>query len=416
MNAFFVAAGAMLDTGVIITIMTDTSKLCDRIRGLIYGHCIGSAIGLTTGYGFKKDLSAPPKFPYDEPIRGFAPCDWTDTSDQMIVTMLALTEGLAQPADQIELLLAERLRTWADEGFAELGDQCGMGLNNTMSMIVKHSSFITQPRAVAQEIWIGSNRRLATNSALVRVAALAALPNASAELAVSLTAITHADPRCIAASVLYVLICRGLIHTDDSADDLLLGAVDAAKSQLDNETADREFSAWVEAGYTGPLAALKLDEVCKIGYVFRCLGAALYALHTLKYAQANSVRPSFKKIITAIAAECGDASANCAVAGALLGARLGYGALPADWLAALPNRLWLDEQIDKFLVVLGLSAPPEPISPLEIIALTNTIMNDDAAAPADAAPAVEPTVPPQADPPQADPAPADPAVEPPAEE
>ena len=41
----------------------------------------------------------------------------------------------------------------------------------------------------------------------------------------------------------------------------------------------------------------------------------------------------------------GDADTNGAVAGAMLGCKLGHTALPKSWLTQMPNKDWLDQQI-----------------------------------------------------------------------
>lgn len=43
----------------------------------------------------------------------------------------------------------------------------------------------------------------------------------------------------------------------------------------------------------------------------------------------------------------GDADANAAVAGALLGCKLGIQAIPRTWIDQLGNRLWLDNLLDR---------------------------------------------------------------------
>jgi hypothetical protein len=43
------------------------------------------------------------------------------------------------------------------------------------------------------------------------------------------------------------------------------------------------------------------------------------------------------------------------VCGALWGARYGYSALPRDWLAAMPNKAWLDRKVVRFLNLMGLT-------------------------------------------------------------
>jgi len=50
----------------------------------------------------------------------------------------------------------------------------------------------------------------------------------------------------------------------------------------------------------------------------------------------------------------GDSDTNAAVAGALLGARFGAGAIPPRWLAPLHAR----DQVEAALEALGAGAPP----------------------------------------------------------
>jgi len=51
---------------------------------------------------------------------------------------------------------------------------------------------------------------------------------------------------------------------------------------------------------------------------------------------------------------------NGAACGALFGARVGYSNLPQDWLAALPNKKWLDKKVVAFLRMVGLLPQPSP--------------------------------------------------------
>ncbi len=59
----------------------------------------------------------------------------------------------------------------------------------------------------------------------------------------------------------------------------------------------------------------------------------------------------FKETIKTVAAEGGDASANCAEAGTVLGAALGGRRLPAGWLTAMPNIAWLEKEIETFVAL-----------------------------------------------------------------
>jgi hypothetical protein len=57
----------------------------------------------------------------------------------------------------------------------------------------------------------------------------------------------------------------------------------------------------------------------------------------------------FKRTLTAIVMEGGDADTNGAIAGVLLGAAIGYRQLPGEWLAALPYHDWLLQEIDAWI-------------------------------------------------------------------
>merc|ERR1712224_740564 len=95
------------------------------------------------------------------------------------------------------------------------------------------------------------------------------------------------------------------------------------------------------------LAALQLG-INGIGYTYKPLGAACWAF---VYAQ------SFKDAIQAITMEAGDADSNAVVAGALLGARLGFSSLPKEWLEQVPTEQtkWLESKTQAALQLLGLT-------------------------------------------------------------
>ncbi len=350
--------------------MTD---LKDRIRGMIYGQCLGDAIGLITEFKHKVDKPEI-KFPYTESIRNFPPNDWTDDSDHMILVMQSITErGELEVKD-----IAAKLKNWVSYGFPELGDTAGLGLGGTMSMVINHQKFLEDPIYAAEEIWYRSGKKLASNGSLMRTSILSAMQDYDTVITMSakLSCVTHADPRCVAACVLLNHVLYGLLHNPNGhIDGKLIDAVKAARPHISREespghdftmrhqptpriywderfkTREDELAWWVKTGYTQPVSALGLDELGKIGFVFKCLGAAIYAMQVIKYAQNYNMTPSFRRTIIKIAAECGDADTNCAVAGAVMGAYLGYRRLPQNWIRALPHREWLDKQIDAFFAI-----------------------------------------------------------------
>lgn len=352
----------------------DKSKIIDRILGMIYGQCLGDAVGLPYEFKLKRDKHNF-DFPYKEPVRGFKPCDWTDDTDHMILCMQSLVDKNLN-LDDIDI--ATRLVNWVRHGFPEVGDCSGLGLGGASAMVINDPEFTKTPAAVAYNVWTNSGGKLAPNGSLMRTSILSALPDLKTVIGMSskLSLITHADPRCTASCVMFNAMLHKIINGMTDHDLVLKESCAYARelvkahaeghtvegvrhapcpqSWLDKrfKTRDDELAWWVQTAYTGSLDDLQLDEMGKIGYVFKCLGCAVYALRVCKYAAGHGVVPSFKKVIMKIAQECGDADTNCAVAGALLGAFVGYSNLPKDWLRALPNKRWLDSYTDKFMTLL----------------------------------------------------------------
>lgn len=98
------------------------------------------------------------------------------------------------------------------------------------------------------------------------------------------------------------------------------------------------------------LTALQLDQA--IGYTYKTLGAGLYLL-TRDISSFSSPSEAFKTLITELILEGGDADTNAAVAGALLGCRIGFEGLPKEWVVGLRHRERLGEVVEEFCSVIG---------------------------------------------------------------
>ncbi|ODM91812.1 hypothetical protein Ocin01_14871 [Orchesella cincta] len=107
---------------------------------------------------------------------------------------------------------------------------------------------------------------------------------------------------------------------------------------------------WVDQLYAHSfpesLSSLKLNERAKIGYTYKCLGSGLYA-GTRKQPEDMSSGEFYKHIITELTLETGDADTNCAVAGAVLGCRLGKSGLPSGWVKGLRHHDFLEDISNK---------------------------------------------------------------------
>jgi len=162
--------------------------------------------------------------------------------------------------------------------------------------------------------------------------------------------ITHADPKCVASCVAItalmaqVFMGKDLSTTEKRREEVVSAGFSAAR-HLQGGDSDELFQ-FMDVELHG-LTALQLGTG-GIGYTYKPLGAACWAF---VHAQ------NFKDAIQAITMEAGDADSNAAVAGAVLGARLGFSSLPKSWLDEVPleQKKWLDGKIKLALKLLGLT-------------------------------------------------------------
>lgn len=333
------------------------SVLADKVRGLVYGAALGDAVGLATEFLNRNEVKAfygdgfaysprPSKVFPDTHRLMWVPGDWTDDTDQLILILQSLlaTEGRADPCD-----FARRLSSWRKSGFSELGDESAAGLGQHTKNVISKQGFETTPHEVARDCWEKGGCKSAANGAVMRTA-ITGVPffwsrDVVAGNTADLCQVTHADPRCI-ASCLVVAVCvsemlRGAPTTSEAeVDELIATAVAEASSRV-------PASAEEVLNGTGSctLQDLQLDEPHSIGYTGKCLAAGLWGLRS---------QASFESAIGELVAEGGDADTNAAVAGALLGCRLGFSKLPSDWIAELPYASWLEAYVQKLLFMLQL--------------------------------------------------------------
>lgn len=358
----------------------------DKLIGMIYGHALGDAVGLQSEFKVA-NAETGIKFPYDRPIRDYPLCDWTDDTDHLILVMQSL---IANKMKFNARDFAKRLKDWSCSGFPELGDTTGLGLGGTTNMVIIHPKFLEDPMKAATEVWTNAGRRIAPNGSLMRTSIIGTISltdnpcmgcdNCIRSMAEALCKVTHADPRCIAACVFQSLAINKLVNDPSpNIDGLVDSCAHAAqkyvrgttacappevekrirgvpKSYVDTRFSDHEeeFLYWINMAYTSDIRALELDESVKIGFVFKCLSCSIFALQMISLAVKYKKRICFKKFIILLAGEAGDADTNCAVAGAIIGAHLGYSALPRDWIEALPNRTWLNNIIIDYVFALNI--------------------------------------------------------------
>ncbi|CAC5424615.1 unnamed protein product [Mytilus coruscus] len=273
----------------------------DRILATIYGQCIGDAIGLLTEFLSKSEAKlyygkVAKELEYlhkqivcDGHRSRWEEGDWTDDSDQMILIMRSLVDcgGKVDPVD-----FAKKLRTWIQKGFSELGDFAGLGLGATTSKVTSHPDYLKDPH----------------------------------------------EASTVAVSVAIATMLQGK-HKDKKGKfkvkEIIQDAYTYASTCLETDTEKKDLMFYLQCDN---IKDLKLDEADKIGYTYKSMGTGFWALK----------QDDFRKTITKIMMQGGDADSNACVGGALLGCKLGMSAFPEPWLTKLLHKDWLDNEIKKY--------------------------------------------------------------------
>jgi len=216
---------------------------------------------------------------------------------------------------------------------------------------------------------VSNNRDFAANGGTMRTAILGILNfdnldkivNQSAQI----TQITHFDGRCVASSVAVCVAIALILQGENNiekicqisesnalnfiiAKDPITGIVDPS-TEARKELLINEFKTHF---YAKSWSSLNLEDTKTRGYTLKCVGSAFYSLKLGK---------SFKETLMELILEAGDADTNGAVAGALVGARIGYSNLPKDWLNSLVEKEWLETHVNRLLRLMNLISVEEAI-------------------------------------------------------
>lgn len=339
----------------------DPLLIADRIRGVVFGSALGDSMGLATEFLTKAQVLdyygsshvfQPLCEVYPDYHRlAFPIADWTDDTDQLILILQTLLENKGEYNGPS---FAKKLTKWVKQGFMELGDSGGSGLGRTTKTVVRHHLFEDQPHQAAHNVWLQSGKQAAPNGAVMRTA-ITAVPfywdaDRVQQNTMDFCRATHADPRCIASTVVIAECVRQLISSTEN-DDSLLQVEDIIQSSISRSESilesDKDKEELLTFASVCDIEELTLDDPTGIGYTFRCMGAGLWALRT------SEREKNIQSILQELVAQGGDADTNSAVAGALLGARFGYSRLP-KCVTDLPYMVWLESWVQKVLYMMDL--------------------------------------------------------------
>ncbi len=261
---------------------------------------------------------------------------WDDDVAQTVLLAEALLAGDRLDAED----LAGRLRRWAKEN--------GRGMGFLTTQVLRELERGVPATEAARLVWEAEGRSSAGNGAIMRCAPVALRwlndPRRLIEEAIVSAQVTHFDPRCVWSTVaMDVALVACLLDLDINLV-ALASAVSAAGAPTEVAQAIRSVEG-------ATLEDFELDDPRTMGYTLKTMQVGLWCL-----GQSADFEATVVKVVNA----GGDTDTNGAVAGAVMGARVGSGGIPDRWLKDLHTPERLTELADELLKVSinGLNQPP----------------------------------------------------------
>ncbi|MEX0753550.1 MAG: ADP-ribosylglycohydrolase family protein [Actinomycetota bacterium] len=301
--------------------MSDAWK--DRAVGSVLGLALGDALGAP--FEFTRADAIPDPVPaFERPWMGFPPGTTTDD------TAMArnLTRSLAERAGLDAADVLSRHAGWLRTEPPDVGTLTRQVLSRVQPGLPED--------AAAREVWERRGPEVSAGNGSVMYCgplgvAYAHRPNLLHELAPALSAITHWDERCRTAVTAVTLAAAAFVR-----GDTVLEAVQGALVAVEDREGAEELEFLVEAAGT----QRRIDGP-DMGFCLFTAGVAMQA--------ALRDDEDFEASLRRVVALGGDTDTNAAVAGALVGARVGRAGLPAAWLDLLADRAEIESEASALL-------------------------------------------------------------------
>ncbi|MET9874620.1 ADP-ribosylglycohydrolase family protein [Actinacidiphila glaucinigra] len=303
------------------------AQTIDRAAGVLLGAAVGDALGVPYEFAATLREDQRPGM-VGGGLGPYRPGEYSDdTQMQVCVAQVAATGADLRGPEALDAIAAG-FRRWLDGGAGDVGAQ-------TRTVLGAAGRLPGSPAEALREAarrYAAGHRLTAGNGSLMRtgIVALAHLgdPAAMAEAATAVSALTHPDPECADACVLW---CSGIRTA------VLHGTFGGVRAGLELLPAGRR-----------DLWAKRLDEAeaepprhfAGNGWVVQALQAAWSAITRTAVPGLDPAQGHFPALHLRLALEAAvraghDTDTVAAIAGALLGARWGCSGVPLDWQRAV---------------------------------------------------------------------------------
>ncbi|KAH0791345.1 Leucine Rich Repeat family protein [Histomonas meleagridis] len=289
----------------------------------------------------------------------------TDDTSQMVLIMRSIVDNNSQRPEINNVStfdvngvcinvadFAYKLVDWAYHGHPEHNHPGGLGLGHSTHLVISQSDFKTDPIKAANTVWESSEKKMAPNGSVMRIASSGAFAfwdeTVVKAVAEKYGKATHADPRCVFCTVAAALLIARYIQKNTGLRDEV-DIDQTIQEALEYANVDQQYMEDINR-YTQAktLDEIELDEFDKIGYCLKAFGSAVWAL---KYCR------SIEDALVAIIPEAGDSDTNGAVVGAILGAKYGFKTIPWNCIKYMYTGQWLWREVIPYLKLIDIECP-----------------------------------------------------------
>ncbi|MBQ4404830.1 MAG: ADP-ribosylglycohydrolase family protein [Selenomonadaceae bacterium] len=307
------------------------------LKGMLLGLATGDALGVPVEFESRLTLREEPV----ENMRAFGSWNqpagtWSDDTSLTIAAMESIARlGKLDYQDIMENFL----RWYERDEFTATGERFDIG-NTTRAAIVRFSRKLLPPNkcGATEETSNGNGSLMRILPAtLYLYGTRGKIGGDELKIIHEFSALTHGHIISCMACGIYSLIAAQILNGKNISGAFTLG-IDDAKNFYGTNDAFKNFSRLCDENF----AALPEDKISSSGYVVDTLEAALWCL-------LNTA--DYKTLALKAVNLGGDTDTTATVAGGLTGIFYGAESIPAEWLATLKRRDYLEKICDDFASV-----------------------------------------------------------------
>jgi len=297
--------------------------MLDKIKGVIFGHAVGDALGVPVEFCTRDELEVKPVCDMEGHGTHDVPAGtWSDDTSMTLASLDSLIKGL----DYNEIM--DNFASWLGDGkFTADGEVFDVGNSSRKSILLYAAEDITPLECGQNSEWDNGNGSLMRILPFILYTYYKKIEN-PIEIISDASRLTHSHERSIVGCGIYAFIVWELLR-EPAKTSVYKGLSQAAQYFADSEETEH-YSRLFELDF----ANLSGDEINSSSYIVDTLEAAVWCL-----LNADTYSECVLKAVNL----GGDTDTVAAVAGGMAGALWGYASIPEKWLNGIARREYIEE-------------------------------------------------------------------------